>query len=268
MKIVLWIGNEPNQLALAHKVNRYYPIDTIFLETKKNKKKITVSLLFQKIIERIFLIKISKSWFGMLSYYKKMNDEFPSLNIVNVNNINSDNVYQKTKSINPDLILVSGTRLIKQKLLNVNPKIGILNLHTGLSPYIKGGPNCTNWCIASRQFHLIGNTIMWIDKGIDSGRIVASELTLFDGSENLLKIHIKVMEHAHSLYLKAIEKVINNEIIGVAQNDIDTGKIYYTKDWNLYQKIKFSLNLLEFKENVNSDDYIKKQSLLKTFNLK
>ena len=74
----------------------------------------------------------------MLSYYKKMNDEFPSLNIVNVNNINSDNVYQKTKSINPDLILVSGTRLIKQKLLNVNPKIGILNLFWGREDVSKG----------------------------------------------------------------------------------------------------------------------------------
>ncbi len=268
MNIILWIGNEPNQIALAQKIHSSHEINTIFLETKAINRKLTFSLLFQKLIEKVFLTSISKSWFGMLSYYNNLNIESLGVNVVNVDNINSELVYQKTKSLNPDLVIVSGTRLIKERLLSIQPKIGILNLHTGLSPYIKGGPNCTNWCIATEQYHLIGNTIMWIDKGIDSGRIIVNEPTIFSGQESLLNVHIKVMEHGHSLYLKAIDKVINNKVIGVEQNEIALGKIYYTKDWSLIQKIKLILNYKKFIKTLNSKEYLDKQSLLKIIDLK
>ena len=78
----------------------------------------------------------------------------------------------------------------------------ILNLHTGISPYIKGGPNCTNWCIATKQFEKIGNTIMWLDKGIDTGELLTTENTKFNSTDkSLLKIHMRVMNHAHDLYI-------------------------------------------------------------------
>lgn len=264
MKIVLWIGKDSNQIALAEKINSLFPVSAVFIENRKSKRNYTLSLLFGKIIERIFLSVISNSWFGMLTFYEKYKISISNEFIFNVSNINSDEVYNKTQLIKPDLIIVSGTRLIKDKLLSIKPKIGILNLHTGLSPYIKGGPNCTNWCIANKQFHLIGNTVMWIDKGIDSGKIVASEFTKFNGDENLLQIHIKVMEHAHSLYLRSIEMVLNKDIEGVMQSEIDFGFVYYNKDWNLYQKIKLFINLKSFKSIVNSDSYIQQQKLLKT----
>lgn len=269
MKIVLWIGNESNQIALARKISDLYPIDTIILESKKKRRRVTFGLLIQKIIEKLFLSEISKSWFGMLSFYKKNSIELISANVIHTENINSDDIYRKTKDINPDLIIVSGTRLIKDKLLSLNPKIGTLNLHTGLSPYIKGGPNCTNWCIAAQQFHLIGNTIMWIDKGIDSGRIIASELTPFNGDEHLLEVHIKVMEHAHELYLKAIINIsIGSDIKGISQNDIINGKTYYSKDWNLNKKFKLKKNFKSFKNIINSKEYIEKQKSLKTIGIK
>lgn len=268
MKIVLWIGNESNQLALAKKINDLYLIDTVFLETKNNKSRITFGLILKKIIEKIFLSTISKSWFGMLSYYKKTDSILSHVNVLHTKNINSEDVYLKTKLINPELIIVSGTSLIKDKLLSLTPKLGILNLHTGLSPYMKGGPNCTNWCIANNQFHLIGNTIMWIDKGIDSGRIVTSELTVFDGHENLLNVHIKVMEHAHELYLKAIRNIANGKLFSVSQVEIDSGKVYFTKDWTLYEKFRLKINFTEFKVEVKSNKYKQKQLLLKTIILK
>ena len=263
MKIILWIGNEPNQIALANKIHEIYPIDTIFVETKKTKQKVTHLIIFQKIIEKLFLSKISQAWFNMLSHYKLMYTSFPEVKIVYTDNINSELVFQQSVGLTPDLIIVSGTRLIKEKLLSVNPSIGILNLHTGLSPYMKGGPNCTNWCIANNQLHLIGNTIMWIDKGIDSGNIITTELTCLDGTEDLSKIHIKVMEHAHQLYLKAITSIVNGKQSNVPQLEIAQGQVFYTKDWTLDKKISLVRNLRKYAAIVNSNDYKKEQSQLK-----
>jgi len=267
MKIILWIGNESNQVALANKIHHVYPIDTIFVEIKKSKKKITPILIFEKIIEKLFLSKISKAWFNMLSHYRLMYPNFPNVKIVHVENINCELVYNQSKALNPNLIIVSGTRLIKENLLNIKPSIGILNLHTGLSPYVKGGPNCTNWCIANNHFHLIGNTIMWIDKGIDSGNIVTTELTHLNGTENLHEIHLKVMEHAHELYLKAITYLINGNNSNVSQSDIAQGQIFYSKEWTLEKKIRLLKNLKNYNSVLNSNEYKKERLNLKLINI-
>jgi len=246
MKIVMWIGNEPNQKALANKINEIYPLSGIITESRKSVRKYTIKLIVEKIIEKIFLRQIGNSWRGMLDYYNQSYPNYPNTKIIDVENINSDIAYNFTMDLEPDLVLVSGTRLIKEKMLSIKPSIGILNLHTGLSPYIKGGPNCTNWCIATKQFHLIGNTIMWIDLGIDSGNILTTEFTELRGNESLLQLHINVMEHAHSIYLKSIKYLEEEKLQSVSQNEIGKGSIYYTKEWTLKQKVLLVLNYPKF----------------------
>ncbi|MDP4867145.1 MAG: hypothetical protein NWR53_10845, partial [Crocinitomicaceae bacterium] len=114
---------------------------------------------------------------------------------------------------------------------------------------IKGGPNCTNWCIATKQYHLVGNTIMWIDEGIDSGNILTTEFTKIDWSISLLDIHVTVMEHAHQLYVKAIKFIEQGNISNVKQSDICDGKTYYTKEWKLKNKRDLIRNLRVVKKN-------------------
>ena len=183
-------------------------------------------------------------------------------------NINTEVAYNFTKAIQPDIILVSGTRLIRDKLLTIKPTIGIINLHTGLSPYIKGGPNCTNWCIANNEIHLIGNTVMWIDKGIDTGNIISTNLVKFNGDESLKEVHSKVMDEAHSLVINSLQFLKNGEIQNIKQEQIAKGKTYYTKQWNLSQKKQLIKNFKKFKKEIASSSYIKKRSEIKIFQLK
>jgi methionyl-tRNA formyltransferase len=250
MKIIMWIGNEPNQRALANKIHKRFPLTAIVTESRKHRRKITIKKVFEKGIEKIFLRTIGSAWFNMLNYYEKQFPAYPPVPILDVENINNDNVFDYTTERHPDLIIVSGTRMIRKKLLSIKPGIGILNLHTGLSPYIKGGPNCTNWCISKKNFHLIGNTIMWIDEGIDSGNILATEFTNLNDFKNLFDIHIKVMDHAHELYVKSIEKIKNGHTNNVPQKDIGKGITYYNKDWRLKEKFQLLFNLKEFKKAI------------------
>lgn len=257
MKIILWIGNEPNQKALANKIHAVIPLSGIITESRVHKSKITFKKIVEKIIEKIFLPSIAKSWWGMKKHYDKQYPDFPKAELLDVENINADAAYEFTKRLNPDLIILSGTRLVKEKMISIKPKIGILNLHTGLSPYIKGGPNCTNWCIATEQFHLIGNTIMWIDLGIDTGNILTTGFTELNGNENLSEIHLKVMEHAHSLYLKAIKYLENGNHKSIPQSNISKGKTYYTKEWTIRQKLNLVLNLKKMRNSFKTEDFNK-----------
>ena len=263
MKIILWVGNESNQRALANKINDVFPISAIVTETRNHKQKITIKILIEKIFEKFFLSSIAKSWWGMKSYYDNCYQKFPDVEILDVENINSDEAFEFSKIINADLILVSGTRMIKEKMLNVKPSIGILNLHTGLSPYVKGGPNCTNWCIATNQFHLIGNTIMWIDAGIDTGNILITDFIKLSGDESLLQLHINVMEHAHSLYIKAIKLIKKGLKTSIPQCEIAVGKTYYTREWTLERKIDMLTNFKKIEGFVKSEKFIEERKTIK-----
>ncbi len=264
MKIVLWIGNEANQKALANKIHSRFPLSGIITETRIHKNNFSISKILEKVFEKVSLSSIGKAWWGMKEHYEKRYPSYPDTSLLDVENINSAEAYDFTKNIAPDLIIVSGTRLVKERMLSIAPSIGILNLHTGLSPYVKGGPNCTNWCVATKQFHLIGNTIMWIDAGIDTGNLVTTAFTELTGDEDLPSLHLKVMEHAHSLYVDAIDFLAKGGTSNVKQSAIAEGITYYTREWGLQQKIALARNSSLLKSCVASGELAKKRSLIKT----
>jgi methionyl-tRNA formyltransferase len=255
MKVLLWLGNEPNQCALANKINKDFEVIGIVKESRKTTRKITIKKIIEKLFEKLFLRKIDKAWINMQTVMHNSYPKYPNVKTIDVENINSEESYNFSKDLNPDLIIVSGTRLLKEKLLSIQPSIGILNLHTGLSPYIKGGPNCTNWCIATNQFHLIGNTIMWIDLGIDTGNLITTKCVNFTGKEDFNEVHLKVINEAHDLYIEAIQFLKNGNRQSVPQKEITSGKTYYTRDWKLTQKINLQRNFQNWESEVKKSDF-------------
>lgn len=234
-KLVLWCGDAPNQRALANKIHQRFGLKAILLDTKVSakplaKKKITLA----RIIDRLRFHAIHSAWKNMLHHYAQQFPSWPSVPVVKLPSINSEEGYKRTAEVSPDLIIVSGTSLIRDPLLQLPSAMGIINLHTGLSPYVKGGPNCTNWCIANNDWHLVGNTIMWINAGIDTGNIIATETLDIRDCESLTAVQIKVMEHAHDLYLRSIDYLLHAPPphTSVPQKDIDAGRLFLTRMWD------------------------------------
>jgi methionyl-tRNA formyltransferase len=242
--IVLWCADAPNQKALAHKIHDQFGLKGIVAEQKgrdlKKKKKNLITRAFDVLRFR----KIYYAWHGLQHFYKNKYPEWPDVPIHYTHSINTDEAYTFSKELNADLVAVSGTSLVKEKLLGLPARIGIINLHTGLSPYIKGGPNCTNWCIANNDWHLIGNTIMWINAGIDSGNIITTETIDIRQSKDLLDAHIRVMDHAHDLYLRAIGYLLKNDppYVSMPQKELGEGLLFLNRMWTTEQKRKLLKN--------------------------
>lgn len=258
MKIVLLCSDNPNQIALANKIANRFNLTGIVIETSKNKmKSLSFSKAREKILDRTLFYSIRKGWKNMSEYYGKVYPAFPEIEKIITAKINSPETIRFIEKLKPDLLMVSGTSIVKKEILNLVIPKGIINLHTGLSPYIKGAPNCTNWCIAKHKFHLIGNTVMWLDTGIDSGNIITTEQTILNGTESLKEVHIKVMEQAHELYSKAVEKIEKDfeNCPNVKQASIAEGITYYTKDWNWIRKFFFIGNFLKMKKYLCSEKY-------------
>mgnify|MGYP000181248782 CR=1 FL=1 len=267
MKLLLWIGSESNQFALANKLGVNHEIVGIVTESRISKNGIGLRFLVEKFLEKSLIPSLGNAWRDLLRYYSKGFPELPIRNVIDVENINSMEAFEFSKNLNPDLILVSGTRLIRKHMFEISPTIGILNLHTGLSPYIKGGPNCTNWCLATNQVHLIGNTVMWLDEGIDSGNLLTTEFTEFSGDESLLDIHIKIMDHAHDVYVKSVDYLHEGNSKSVPQSSISKGKTYYTNQWTLSMRFRVMRNYRNFKRSFKSGEVFRLRKLISVVKL-
>lgn len=226
MKLLLWIGNAPQHIALANLLQQQCDVVGVILETRPSRNK----NLLSRIGKRIFQSPLAQAWKAMQAECRQRHPALTNQNVLHVENINSQAAIDFVVAQAPDLVAVSGTRMIKSKMLS-QATGKILNLHTGLSPYIKGGPNCTNWCLAEQKIHLIGNTVMWIDEGIDSGNLIATEFTPLQGDESLNELHIRVMRHAHDLYVRCIEKAMQGEAKNVDQKSICEGTTYFSRQW-------------------------------------
>lgn len=239
-RIVIWCGSAPNQRALANKIAARYNLAGIVIDRhravgpQKPRNKILPAIW-----DRIRFKKIYDAWSGLMNYYTRQFPKWPAgVPVIEVDSINDSATKEFTGEANPGLIVVSGTALIKEDLISAFSGKGIINLHTGLSPYVKGGPNCTNWCIANNSFHLTGNTIMWLNAGIDSGNIITTETVNILKARSLTEAQRIVMEHAHDLYLRAIGYLMTAEppYTSVVQNSIAPGNLFFTKMWTKEKK--------------------------------
>lgn len=271
MKIVVLTNDWPNMGALCHKISCHHDILCIVCSKNlsKSNKKLSLSHFFVKVANRIIGYRIKAAWDHMMERYRTLYPKYPDVPIVHVDNINDAATLDVIRKNTADIIVVSGTNLIGKKIIKECKKNshGIINLHTGISPYIKGGPNCTNWCLATGEFHLIGNTVMQLDPGIDSGAIIATERTRLDGSESLDDLHWKVMEHGFDLYCRIIDSMAKNNysVTSVPQDHIANGRTYYNREWNTWQVIKalrnywVNFNLATF----NNREFIKRSNKIR-----
>ena len=187
----------------------------------------------QRVANRTVGAPFVSAWAALQRRYAAQHPGWLEAPRLAVRNVNDAQTLAFLDRIAPDFVLVSGTTLLGPALLSQAPRWRALwNLHTGLSPYVKGGPNCTNWCLASGALHLIGNTIMWLDAGVDSGPIVASERAPLTGRETLPELHWAVMEHAHDLSVRAVRALLaGRSVPRVPQASLGDGRTFRNGDW-------------------------------------
>lgn len=242
MKALLFTTDQPNQRALANRLAASVPIAGIVNVqapgiAARGHRKPTVRARARALATRAASatvgLPIRRAWFAMLAHYDRSHPQLPALPTLDVTDVNAPEVIALVERERPDLVIVSGTNLLKPPLIAAIAKSGrTVNLHTGISPYIKGGPNCTNWCLALRRFDLIGNSVMWLDAGIDSGNLIATERTALTGSESLAGLQIAVMDHAHDLYVRCVRLFAEGRSLpSVPQREIGEGRLFLTRDW-------------------------------------
>ncbi|MFB6352193.1 MAG: formyl transferase [Bradymonadaceae bacterium] len=94
----------------------------------------------------------------------------PEADLVEVDSANDVETAQALCYSEPEVVVISGTRIIDAAILNTVPA-PFLNMHTGITPMYRG-VHGGYWALAEGEPEACGVTIHKVDPGIDTGGIV------------------------------------------------------------------------------------------------
>ena len=121
--------------------------------------------------------------------------------------------YQEIIDLKPDLIVTCAYGQIIPEAILLCPKYGCINVHASLLPKLRGGSPLHHAIIDG--YDKTGVTIMYMDKGMDTGDIISqSEIPILD-SDTVGTIHDKLSVLGSELLIKTLPSIIdgtNNRI--------------------------------------------------------
>jgi len=150
---------------------------------------------------------------------------------------NNEEIVQKIKNLNPNLIVVAAYgKIIPKNILGI-PKYGCLNIHGSLLPKYRGASPIQYTILNGDE--KTGVTIILIDEKMDHGPLIASsELKIKKLKLNYKELSEKLAKLGAELLIKILPNWVKGEIEPVPQNH---NKATYTKiirkkdgliDWN------------------------------------
>lgn len=153
---------------------------------------------------------------------------------INVADINSAEAVDFVRARLPDIVLVNGTNLLRRPVLALLPSIrlGIINLHTGLSPYSRGG-NCNLFMVLEGHPELVGVTIHHINRGIDSGDIILSMQVPMFPDDNYEMLDIRTFDTGIDALLSAAQQLDEGRAARVPQWEL--GKLFLQRTGYSYE---------------------------------
>lgn len=144
--------------------------------------------------------------------------------------INTDAGRAVVHESSPDLLLIYGTGIVGNRVLRM-PRIGALNLHTGMSPEYRG-VDCVFWPVYNNDVHLVGATIHECTSTVDGGEIYERAAAQFASDDGQFAVFARCVETGAELYVDAIGRALTNSLVGYEQ-DPAVGREYRATDMRL-----------------------------------
>ena len=162
--------------------------------------------------------------------------------------INSDESIKKLLEIRPDLVIVFGSKLLNKYWIDV-PKFGTINFHYGILPYYRSS-NCTQFAIHLEDFNKIGFTLHYMDKGVDTGRIIHKENLDIKNFRNINCLIGRIYERGIIKLVDLVKKFDFKKKFPSKKQTFIKNSLYRHKDYNDY--IGFSS---EFKKRLHDKEW-------------
>lgn len=131
--------------------------------------------------------------------------------------LKDEEVQKKIADINANIFIVVAYGLLIPKNVLEMPQFGCVNVHPSMLPKYRG-PSPIQSAIANGDVET-GISIMLLDKGMDTGPILAQEKLLLASDETQITLTEKIKKVGPALLIETIKKYVAGEIKPIPQND-------------------------------------------------
>ena len=125
--------------------------------------------------------------------------------------------YEEIINLKPDLIVTCAYGQIIPEIVLNSPRLGCINVHASLLPKLRGGSPLHHSIIDG--YNKTGVTIMYMDKGMDTGDIITQEEIDILKTDTVGTIHDKLSVLGSELLLKTLPSIVNGTNSRIKQND-------------------------------------------------
>jgi len=151
--------------------------------------------------------------------------EFP---VATCGDQNAPNAISRLRRWSPDLIVFTGGNILREELLEI-PRLGVLNVHLGLLPEIRG-MSSPEWSLL--QNVPVGVTIHYIDSGIDTGPILRKyELPEVDSCESLSDLRNRLIAFGMDKIAEVISDLGRGAISPIPQSHLIDSQFFVMHDF-------------------------------------
>jgi len=131
--------------------------------------------------------------------------------------LKDENFLAELKKINADLFVVVAFRMLPESVWSM-PRLGTINLHGSLLPQYRGAAPI-NWAVINGDSET-GATTFFIEKEIDTGKIIDSVKIKISEIDNAGDVHDRLMTEGAKLLAKTVHAIFSGNVKGIDQNEI------------------------------------------------
>jgi methionyl-tRNA formyltransferase len=247
-KIVLLAGKWDTTPIVYNYVGKEFPVSKVIMEEpvprmqflKKRIKKlgwlnVIGQVSFQLLVGKILSFTSRKRICQIISDYDLSTEPIPPGTIFPVESVNSDNCLKLLKEIQPDIVVVHGTRIISKNILE-NTGATFVNIHAGITPKYRGSHGAY-WALANNDKENCGVTVHLVDPGIDTGNIIFQENIPVTSEDNFTTYGYLQLAVGLKLLKKAIPLIIEKKVQTI-RNGLDSSLWHHPVIWQyLYKRI-------------------------------
>ncbi|MEA3490829.1 MAG: formyl transferase [Campylobacterota bacterium] len=184
-RIVMLIGRDDSSSIIYHALKGEFQVEKVIIEEPVPKQRVITNrikrlglwvvsgqilfILSNKLFSKFAISRIDE----IKEQYQLDDSAIDDDKLLHVESINDQEVIEILQEIDPDAIVVNGTRIISGEVLDSLDK-PFVNTHAGITPKYRG-VHGGYWALVNDDAEHCGVTIHLVDRGIDTGEVLYQE---------------------------------------------------------------------------------------------
>jgi methionyl-tRNA formyltransferase len=132
--------------------------------------------------------------------------------ITRVDSVNSEQTAEVLRKLNPDVVIVNGTRIIAEPILSCI-RVPFINMHTGITPRYRG-VHGAYWALVEGRSTACGVTVHLVDLGIDTGKILRQAVITPTARDNFVTYPLLQLSVGIPLLISSIADLLEGHMDG------------------------------------------------------